>query len=1266
MIAFKVFSRTIAAFELVMIFTVSGWGLDQTFFSQKSLNVIGDVTIIGNSVQCLTASKTNFAGTCDTAPGDHVSNDYFTKYIDIDDGNATLDPVGTATFNSSGSTLALPAGSEVVWAGLYWQGFLHTCKNGGTGEGSSQQCAFRFGATYVNSDNVDPVSVDADKIKMSVPHGGVSGYKTMTSSQMYYVYNNSAKGTTYGAFVDITNDVNKTNPNGKYIIADLQSMEGLHGYGNFAAWSIVFIYKDPNGTLHNVTINNGYKRIYDSYADILISGFLTPSTTPIASRLFVFGGEGENLYKNDYIRVGSANYVSNGTNVAYNIFNSTVSSGIPDPVMTNYNGIDIDSFDTGSFMTPNQTSVNLRIGSTTNAIAGGSASSPADAFYPSMIAFSTEIYAPILDITKTPSTSSGTNLTPGSQIYYTTSFKNTGKEVAKEITIFDDFTQNLLIKTDGNVTSPAVYLSDLLDRNATKLKQSIRLSDANSSTVWHCPIGVSSAECTYSDANCSVDYTGDPLTTATKAWCYVPTVGINTTYTMKFSVNIATAPDTKNQEVLVENQMFASYKDNVTGVSMPNSASNIANAGNYGAVIPYIPGNLDVVDNYAVNGYAAGTGLKTKIVSKTAMTQDAVWLGINNTPQPYCPTCTLHYPMPIAMTLSDNSCSTDEQLSTSDPLYMTLAQNATSVTSLSFQMTPRAKQVGKVKIRFIDWSSLLPNLAGAPNNCVSQSNYNANLNGVPQCFNSVSVINSTFPAATYPNVTICTNIQPGGTAAACDPNAYNNSGVKTNVTIKPDKYNNDYGCMMCLADAVNGTSTCSTDNFALRPDRFEFTAAVSMKSGEEYNLTVYAKDYTSTNTQDYNQSVSNLTGAPSTWWLRDSTTQLNTTTYPVHGAVTIAGDWNLSNGTGSVPVKFSDVGRFTLDVNDTNWAAVDTDDTALSDRTVHGEGNVTFIPWDFNISVGSIVNNNGASPSFTYLSNDLNMSARIPITVSAQNKQGAVTVNYANNMYERSVTITPSVSSAAAAARGLTPLTFGVTNGDANFTAGSTSIAYNDPIAARFNFSRDPKAVVSPFDVNSSNGIGSDVNISITDADGVVGAKNQTLASNATFVYGRVIPRDVRVFGNTIPVFASAWYEVYNAPSIGGVALTPSRNDPLWYTNRFHNDVSDGDANVTVVTTVANPTNAPAVGGVETYSFGATAFGGYKAHIATRSWLWYGLNASTYTNPGTDCLTHPCFNISVVPPMGCSGSTNSGSNNKTCKVTTKAQGLTYDYAPATR
>jgi hypothetical protein len=142
--------------------------------------------------------------------------------------------------------------------------------------------------------------------------------------------------------------------------------------------------------------------------------------------------------------------------------------------------------------------------------------------------------------------------------------------------------------------------------------------------------------------------------------------------------------------------------------------------------------------------------------------------------------------------------------------------------------------------------------------------------------------------------------------------------------------------------------------------------------------------------------------------------------------------------------------------------------------------------------------------------------------------------------------------------------------------------------------------------------------------------------------------------------------------------LPPSRQDALWFINTLHSDTSDGDANVTVIVPTSGsslPGTSVYSSGMETYGFSPFSIGGYKAHIDTTPWLWYGTNVLGYVDPvagntAAACLTHPCFNISIVPATGATGSAKEGSaEEKASKKSDSGEDewkSTSDYAPAVR
>lgn len=195
---------------------------------------------------------------------------------------------------------------------------------------------------------------------------------------------------------------------------------------------------------------------------------------------------------------------------------------------------------------------------------------------------------------------------------------------------------------------------------------------------------------------------------------------------------------------------------------------------------------------------------------------------------------------------------------------------------------------------------------------------------------------------------------------------------------------------------------------------------------------------------------------------------------------------------------------------------------------------------------------------------------------------------------------------------------------------------------------------------------------------------NVTIDSNVTFVYGRLLTKDIRVFGN-IAFTANGWYEVFNLPTFGGVPLQPSKDGVSWFINNMHDDDIAGDANVTrlISSTAANTVNYGGLddnAGTDIFPFAAIAptYNG-KAHVDTAPWLWYAPNALTYSDPSAAnpanfatsdaaCLTHPCFNVTVMPAFGATGSAKSTNEGTKSSKSSGGTGWrsTSDYSPAAR
>jgi hypothetical protein len=751
--------------------------------------------------------------------------------------------------------------------------------------------------------------------------------------------------------------------------------------------------------------------------------------------------------------------------------------------------------------------------------------------------------------------------------------------------------------------------------------------------------------------------------------------------------------------------------------------------------------NVDVVDGYSGSGADYKSWIKTKVSNKDAYTLTAVYLGKDSTnpvPQAYAPSANANQSasLTILYKLADMSNGATCQnaptvnltttlggntpvVSIIDPNEVNASSNAFTMGYVQSGVIPLSKRNLKIKYKSVDFNQLI---IDSGIQCAQKSSTGGVVEGIPSCLiaqpndntenqnKAIQRYKTIFGDSAY---TSCYT-QNG------EPCASSNGGVGE------APYDHEYGCFECSIG--NMPYVCSNDNFAIRPEKLVIAKTHIagddwpnlLRSAEDYNVSINAYNYnTTTNSMDYNVTDANATYTiVSTKYNRN-----NVVTPSMAGIVSFdANGFDMANGisvkTGIIGnevagISFDDVGKINISVQDQNWSAVDIDNA--NDPTPHdcspngayvcGDKNVTYIPHHFDFNELSITNNNGNPGSFTYIANEVDqMAGRIHTKIRALNKLEAVTQNFAQfPLWENNVTVVPTVVKSTylypdANETNITTLAIGFGSGtDAN---GTKTIAWNETNTSqylRFNFQRDVNQAVNPFDVN-----GTDLNISITslytdtedsDMANIVGSRLGTGIQNlpyvvvlpatgdSNFIYGRIIPRDVRVFGD-VSFSANAWYEAFNAPTLGGIALPASRNEALWYTNTQHNDNNDGDGNVTRLQSAPTVSTAVNVGGddvngMETYNFGAVADANIpysrKAHIDTAPWLWYGTNAQDYLDPSNanlDCRTHPCFNINVVPSVGATGSAKtSNKETKGSKKTDSGGGTwksTSDYAPAIR
>ncbi|UFH58808.1 hypothetical protein [Sulfurovum mangrovi] len=414
----------------------------------------------------------------------------------------------------------------------------------------------------------------------------------------------------------------------------------------------------------------------------------------------------------------------------------------------------------------------------------------------------------------------------------------------------------------------------------------------------------------------------------------------------------------------------------------------------------------------------------------------------------------------------------------------------------------------------------------------------------------------------------------------------------------------------------------SSDEFAIRPKSFLLTPPDGedielLASGATHRFTIIANNEADAQTNGYDQvyvsaddqQEENLT-LMQRLLFKDGSVDTNNT---LHGTLGFNdNNFEFVNGistsrtnpaeTQSVGISFSDVGRVQILLQDTQWANLDSDDTpqscnggALTNEKgtlldipdgayICGDQNATFIPAYFDVT-GITLRDHNNEGNFTYLSNDLNMSAQVGATIVARNTQGAITENFREGagFYENPVSVTLGITDWNASSQNRHPLNNDVNSraipnevllgfGGADEANGTHTIS-DAGKSLIFNYQRNNNQPVNPFRVP-----GSDINISVSSTY-TSSTKNQSVVtgngvggedSSATFHFGRAkaskefydlkgttanTPVAVYVYCNTAEK-SYTWCDDHHIDVLFG---TTDLNN--WWLSRDHNEAL-GDGNI--------------------------------------------------------------------------------------------------------
>jgi len=245
------------------------------FAPRFSTNDNGAIALFGNNL--MTCPDTNGSCAGARAATNNVNNNSFVmRMLDVD-GEPD-------TFNSSASQVDLPAGSTVLWAGLYWGARLQGDVNANDATTPSNQMLFRIpGGDY------QPISSDAS-------------------------FGPTAGDGAYQEFADVTGLVSSAG-SGAYWAANVAAARGNDRY---AGWSLIVAYRSPDLPLRNLTVFDGFNDVGQGNPQtITISGFRAPATGPVGVQLGMVAYEGDRGTSGDQAQLNATQLstpTSSGTN----------------------------------------------------------------------------------------------------------------------------------------------------------------------------------------------------------------------------------------------------------------------------------------------------------------------------------------------------------------------------------------------------------------------------------------------------------------------------------------------------------------------------------------------------------------------------------------------------------------------------------------------------------------------------------------------------------------------------------------------------------------------------------------------------------------------------------------------------------------------------------------------------------------------------------------------------------------------------------------
>ncbi|MDD2369892.1 MAG: right-handed parallel beta-helix repeat-containing protein, partial [Sulfuricurvum sp.] len=216
-----------------------------------------------------------------------------------------------------------------------------------------------------------------------------------------------------------------------------------------------------------------------------------------------------------------------------------------------------------------------------------------------------------------------------------------------------------------------------------------------------------------------------------------------------------------------------------------------------------------------------------------------------------------------------------------------------------------------------------------------------------------------------------------------------------------------YSNIKLMIETNSSELYCSSDSFAIRPPSFGITSPTGSTKAADFTLQISALNsgtgYNGTANVTTELQVPNPNCPVSSGFLKSSISP----TEPF--------SLLFQNDNNSSTAKATDVGIIYLNTKDTTWTTIDRSNDCIVDSnttTMNAQGllgcnienNLSLNITPDHFDVNATLSNFGGG--FTYLSNDLNMSAQLGLIITAKNDENITTQNYTEGCYSKDTTVT--------------------------------------------------------------------------------------------------------------------------------------------------------------------------------------------------------------------------------------------------------------------